>query len=292
MKAEPVERYFGEGPSRLCYFEWGDPSDPTILLLHATGFHARCWDRVIEALPDGYRIIAVDHLGHGRSAKPDSLFDWTRPAHALAVLIEGLSLHFRIAAGHSMGGHCLVQLASRMPERFERLVLIDPVLFPPDMYCDAPDPTTLDASLHPVARRRAIWDSPEQMAARLAEHPSYAIWRPEVLMDYCRYGLLPREEGGFELACLPELEASMYMGSTATDPYPFVDKVKAPVTILRAPTGERTGAIDFTLSPTWEGLAERFAEAEDVYIPDLTHFMPMQDPERIALYISGTLPEA
>lgn len=55
----PVEHYFGAEESRLCYFEWGDPAEPVILLLHATGFHARCWDKVIENLPANHRIIAA-----------------------------------------------------------------------------------------------------------------------------------------------------------------------------------------------------------------------------------------
>ncbi|QLC24131.1 alpha/beta hydrolase [Parasphingopyxis algicola] len=289
--SEPAERYFGEGDPRLRYFEWGDPADPVILLLHATGFHARCWDKVVAALPAGYRVIAVDHLGHGRSAKPDTLADWTRTAEPLMALVEGLELRNVIGAGHSMGGHCLVQMAARMGDRFTRLVLIDPVIMEPALYKNAPKLEDVDPSANPVSRRRAVWDSPEQMFERLREHPSYAIWQPDVLMDYCRHGLLRRPDGdGFELACPPLLEASVYAGSLCIDPYPMVDKVAVPVTILRAPPGTRDGTLDFTRSPTWPGLVERFADACEVYLPELTHFMPMQDPVRIAYEIVNTSP--
>ncbi|MEM8697072.1 MAG: alpha/beta hydrolase [Pseudomonadota bacterium] len=289
--SEPAERYFGEGDTRLCYFEWGDPADPVILLLHATGFHARCWDAVVAALPGEYRVIAIDHLGHGRSAKPDTLADWTRTAAPLIDLVEHLDLQDVVGVGHSMGGHCLVQIASRIGERFERLVLIDPVIMDPALYGDAPKLADIDPSANPVSRRRNLWDSPAQMLERLKEHSSYAIWQTDILLDYCRHGLLPADDGnGYVLACPPMLEASVYAGSLCIDPYPMVATVKTSTRILRAPPGVRDGTIDFTRSPTWPVLAECFSDAQDIYLADLTHFMPMQDPNRIAAHIANISP--
>ncbi len=283
---DPTPQFLDTDTARLCWFEWGDPAGQAILLLHATGFHARCWDKVVEALPHDRRIIAVDHLGHGRSSKPESLSDWAKTAEPLAALVEDLDLTDVIGVGHSMGGQCLVQLAAAMGERFERLILIDPVIMAPSYYEDAPNSATIDASEHPIARRRSHWDSPEQMFERLKDHPSYGIWRPDVLQDYCEYGLLASAEGGYDLACPGILEGSVYMGSMCLDPYPLVERIDMPVTILRAPQNRREGVIDFTQSPTWPKLASRFADARDVYIPELTHFMPMQDPERIATFIA------
>ena len=283
---EPTQLIFETPEAGLCYFEHDDPSGQPIFLLHATGFHARCWDRVVAHLPPDHCIIAVDHLGHGRSGA-DSLADWAKTAEPLAALVEELGLSNIIGVGHSMGGHCLVQLAAAMGERFERLVLIDPVIMEPEHYKDAPDPASIDPSGHPIARRRSRWDSPQAMFERLKDHPSYGLWKPEILMDYCEHGLLPTEGGGYDLACPGHLEASVYMGSMCTDPYPFIERVRNPVTILRAPRAEKGEGLDFTKSPTWPELAGRFADARDVFLPELTHFMPMQEPELIAEYISG-----
>ena len=289
---DPSENYFGEGGSRICYFEWGDPDGQPILLLHATGFHARCWDKVIAEISEPHRIIAVDLLGHGRSSKPDSLADWSKTAEPIGALIEALDLTNIIGVGHSMGGHCLVQLAAQKDDRFARLLLIDPVIMEPGYYKNAPKPEDIDPGEHPVARRRRHWDSPKQMFERLRDHPSYGLWQTDVLMDYCTYGLLPVAEGGYELACPGQLEASVYMGSMSLDPYPLVAQVTIPVTILRAPQMEEGGDLDFTKSPTWPGLVDAFFNAREVYLPDLTHFMPMQDPKRIAGYISGSIAPA
>jgi len=58
---QPIEHRFAAPGGELCWFEWGKAGDrPTLLLLHATGFHARCWDATIKALPQDWHYIALD----------------------------------------------------------------------------------------------------------------------------------------------------------------------------------------------------------------------------------------
>ncbi|AMO71327.1 hypothetical protein AZE99_05145 [Sphingorhabdus sp. M41] len=269
----------------ICYFEWGKAEDgPSVLLLHATGFHARCWDQAIAAFPAGTHVIAVDQLGHGRSAAP-IITDWTDVAGATAELVQSLGIRFAVGAGHSMGGHCLVQVAASHPDLLERLVLIDPVIMEREFYRDLPD---YSATSDMVARRRNSWTGPDVMFERFKDRHPYKTWDPAVLRNYCEYGLLSDGEGGYRLACPPQTEASVYATSASVDPWPLIDQIEKPVTILRAPQIERDGAFDFAGSPTPPGLADGFAHGSDIYLPDLTHFMPMQDPKRIAeLIISG-----
>ena len=44
--------------------------------------------------------------------------------------------------------------------------------------------------------------------------------------------------------------------------------------------------MDFSLSPTWPELATRFPRGRDVYLPHLTHFIPMQDPALVARFVA------
>jgi len=292
MSREPVERYFNAKAARICYFDWeAAPGAPTILLIHATGFHARCWDETVRALPATYRVIAVDMRGHGRSAKTGLMSDWQAPAQDIAELVTHLGLKDAIGAGHSMGGHTLVQVAAAKPGAFKRLVLVDPVMMSPDMY--ATGMKWPDNFEHPVARRRNSFPSWQDMFETFKRRSPYSLWRTQVLEDYCRYGLLPKANGeGFELACPPAIEASIYMGSTGTDIYALAKQVQAPVTVLRAKPRDPNQPRDFTdfaASPTWEGVAKTFAHGRDVFLPHLTHFIPMQEPELTARYIDGTL---
>lgn len=292
MTGDLIEHRFAAPAGEICWFEWGQAgAGPTLLLLHATGFHARCWDQVVGALPDGVHVIAPDLRGHGRSFRPVSIHDWSRIADDVIALVAGLCAKSVFAIGHSMGGFLAALTASQLPGRFSGLLLVDPVILPPEHYCHADGATVPDPSAHPVSRRRNVWDSAEQMIARFADREPYCDWKPEVLEDYCRYGLVPAEAGGFELACPPHLEASAYLGNADNDIYPRIGAIECRVTILRARNGERRSPMDFSVSPTWPELANRFRNGRDMQWPDLSHFIPMEAPERLAALIVGQLAE-
>ena len=292
MPREPIELNFRATGARLTYFEWGDRGAPVVFFIHATGFHARCWDQSIKALPEGLRVVAVDMRGHGRSEKTGPMPDWSVPANDIAELVAHLGITGAIGAGHSMGGHSLVQIAAALPAAFKRLVLIDPVMMAPEIYA-APSPWPRGVE-HPVARRRNDWASWQEMFDAFKTRQPYSLWRPAVLEDYCRYGLLPKANGeGFELACPPAIEASIYTGSTGTNIYALAKTIEAPVLVLRAkaPGPGPRDYRDFSASPTWAGVAGIFPHGRDVYLPELTHFIPMQEPELTARYIlSDTQP--
>ncbi|MEJ6594379.1 alpha/beta hydrolase [Parasphingorhabdus sp.] len=281
----PITNVFQSSHGDICYFQWGKAGDGlSVLLLHATGFHARCWDKVVDAFPAGTHVVAVDQLGHGRSARPE-IKDWTMVAAATAELVKSLGVTFDIAVGHSMGGHCVVQIAAELPDSFKKLVLVDPVIMSREIYRKA---TNYSDSYEMVSRRRNAWSGPDEMFERFRDRHPYKLWDPAVLRDYCEWGLLPALEGGFELGCPPKTEGSVYATSASVDPYPLIEAIDQPVAILRAPQLAKDGAFDFASSPTPPGLFGFFANGKDVYLPDLTHFMPMQDPKRIAeLIISG-----
>ncbi len=296
------------GDLELCWFEWGrpgqgrpgqghpgqgrpeerDPGEKTILLVHATGFHARCWDRTVSYLGDRH-VIALDMRGHGRSDKCPP-YTWDVFGTDLAAFTEALDLHNVVGVGHSMGGHSVVQAAASQTDRFSSLLLVDPVILAPDFYTAAiPEHHRwLDESgQHPVARRRNHFDDAEAMMENFRGRGSYGLWQEEVLRDYCRWGLVPAPEGsGYVLACPPEVEAAIYMGSAGTDIYEAIGNIAIPVGVMRARGRESDrGEMDFSRSPTWDQLAARFPQGVDLYHPELTHFMPMQAPELVARYI-------
>lgn len=283
------EQYIEVNGTNLCYFEWGTPKagSPTILLVHATGFHARCWDQTISHL-QGRHVIAVDMRNHGRSSNTTGV-GWEVYGDDLKAFVKALDLRGIVVAGHSMGGHCIVQALVDIEDRVQRAVLVDPVIMDPATYKGPSQHDSFldDKGSHPVSRRRNYFDSVQAMYDNFEGRGSYASWLPQCLQDYCEYGLLPAADGiGFNLACPPALEASIYVGSLNVDVLELVAKISIPVTILRAKQrqGDRT-ELDFTASPTWPELAKKFQNGTDVYLPELTHFIPMQSPELVADYL-------
>lgn len=289
MAGYPQQRTAHVNGIDLCFFEWRAAEAPagTTLLVHATGFHARCWDRTVQHLQG--HVIAVDMRGHGRSSKV-APYSWDAFGQDVTALLEHLDLRQVVAVGHSMGGHSVTQAAARAPERIVRLVLVDPVIMAPERYADAGQWGGLrQAADHPTSKRRDHWASADEMYQRFHDRRPFSTWQPDVLRDYCEWGLLPDPAGtGFVLACPPLVEATIYMGSSSLDIYSQIDSVACPVTVLRAPGREEgDGVMDFSKSPTWSGLAGRFRNGRDVFLAEHTHFIPMEDPLLTANYIAN-----
>lgn len=269
---------------RLCYFEWpGDPALPTILLTHANGFHARCWDGVVRHL-GAHRVIAVDQRGHGRSDKTPP-YAWASYGEDLAGFVSALGLRDVLGVGHSMGGHATLQAAMAVPEAFARLVLVDPVVLPPELY--AAHGNDMKPEDHPVSRRRDRWRDWREMFERFEAREPFSLWDRDVLEAYCRWGVLPNPDGDdYVLACPPLVEAANYTQSTGKNIIDRLGEVSQPALVLRARQNSADrNPMDFTGSPTWPGLAQALPRGRDLFLPELTHFIPMQAPERTARWL-------
>ena len=292
---ECVEKNAVVNGVRLTYFERGmahRSQKPTLLFLHATGFHARVWDKIINNLGN-YHSIAVDQRGHGRSEKRQ-IGHWDEFITDVTELIIQLDLVNVVAIGHSMGAHALIGASASVEERIARIIAIDPVIPAEDAYTDAATTYVDSVEDHPTAMRKREFDSPEAMAERLRDKGSYGIFDPEMFMDYCRYGLLTNEQGkGYVLACPPEVEASVYMSSRSNAAiYEAVRSLEIPVLILRAkPMVQDRDALDFSVSPTWPGLVDEFKNAREIHFPDNTHFLPMEIPGKVTEIIASELKE-
>lgn len=282
---QPQQKSVSVGDIELSYFEWGQKRHacPTLLFAHATGFHARCWDQIIAQLGNVH-AIAVDQRGHGRSGKSGEI-SWAQYGRDMTRFVQTLNLTDIVAVGHSLGGHVMAQTAVAQGQRFVSLLLVDPVIVAPKIYAMSMD---FDGE-HPVTKRKNNFDSVEEMVLRFAQREPYSLWDPRVLHDYCQYGLLPTENG-FQLACPPRVEGLIYMSGTSYDIYDQLATINQPVTILRArqENGDEP-TFDLAASPTYSKLVDSFALGEDHYLPELSHFIPMQRPDLLVAYISKLL---
>jgi pimeloyl-ACP methyl ester carboxylesterase len=278
----PTLRILSADGLDLAVWDWPG-EEPAILFAHATGFHGRCWDQIARCFA-GRRRLALDFRGHGRSSKPELPYPWRAFGRDLAAVADQLNVRDAIGVGHSMGGHSMVTAVALRPETFAALLLIDPTIFPPEYYGQA----LLDVSF--VQRRRSTWNSPEEMFERFRSRPPFASWRPEVLRDYCEFGLLPSGDG-FVLACPPAVEADIYSHSTDLDANLSgeIPRVSQPVVILRAGTTATRGAFELSASPTAPDLASKFPRGRDVHLKERTHFIPMEWPEGVAEEIGRML---
>ncbi|QFU75277.1 alpha/beta hydrolase [Halioglobus maricola] len=285
---ETREYHLDIGDVELAVTEWPGSGHP-VLLLHATGFHSRCWNQVVSRLP-GQHIYAVDLRHHGRSGSIGEV-DWNVLSEDIIKLVRRLDLSNVIGVGHSIGGYLIARAAAALPDHFREILLIDPVITAPETYKVAQEfSASFSAKDHPVSRRKNQWQDANEMFSRFANKEPFSTWDRDVLRDYCDYALHPESEEEYrQLACDPLNEASVYVSQAYSDAVlEDLPKLRLPITLLRA---EYKGIdlTDLAGSPTWPELAQSLANCEEVYLPEMNHFIPMQDPALVAEHIAKAL---
>ena len=89
--------------TEIFYKEWGEGQP--VVMSHGWPLNGDAWDEQLVLLASrGYRAIAHDRRGHGRSSQPSQGNDMDTYADDLAQLIERLDLKKAILVGHSTGG--------------------------------------------------------------------------------------------------------------------------------------------------------------------------------------------
>jgi pimeloyl-ACP methyl ester carboxylesterase len=263
------------GDVRLAVWEWPGEGSP-LVFVHATGFHGRLWDSVIRLLP-GRRAFAIELRGHGRSSKPEPPYRWRAFGADVAAAVRALGFEDANGIGHSSGGHAIALAAALAPEVFRSLLIVDPTIFPQERYAQP----KIDASF--TLRRKNHWQSIEEMIERFRDRKPFAAWKPEVLADYCRFGLLP-DGDRLVLACPPAVEASIYRESNAPESniYSEIGTITAPVSVMRAGSERQPDVFDLSASPTAPDLVQRIPHGRDILLADRSHYIPMEAPERVA----------
>jgi pimeloyl-ACP methyl ester carboxylesterase len=121
-------RWFDSGEGRMSYVDEGPSEGLPVILLHGNPTWAFLYRTFIPPLVDaGHRAIAVDHLGFGRSDKPDDPPRYTIDRHAqrLDQLLESLDLHDATVVPQDWGGPIGLWWAAHHPERVARLFILN-----------------------------------------------------------------------------------------------------------------------------------------------------------------------
>jgi pimeloyl-ACP methyl ester carboxylesterase len=117
-------------PLRMAYMDVKpeQPNGQTIVLLHGKNFGADYWAGTLRTLSGyGYRVIAPDQIGFGKSSKPEIRYTFAMLADNTARLLDHLKLGRVTVIANSMGGMLGVHFARRYPERVSALVLENPL---------------------------------------------------------------------------------------------------------------------------------------------------------------------
>mgnify|MGYP005843895779 CR=1 FL=1 len=115
----------------LCVCSWGADTAPPIVCLHGVLDQGAIWDPVAPTLVQhGYRVIAPDLRGHGKSAHIGPAGNYQLLDHIgdIDALVQGLGLETFHLVAHSMGAVIASAFTSARPERVRSLALVEPVV--------------------------------------------------------------------------------------------------------------------------------------------------------------------
>jgi non-heme chloroperoxidase len=160
--------------TQIYYKDWG--TGPVVTFSHGWPLNADAWDgQMLFLAQHGFRVVAHDRRGHGRSSQASSGNDMNGYADDLAAVIEALDLQDATLVGHSTGGGEVARYVGRHgTQRVAKAVLVAAV--PPIMLKTAANPEGLPMEVFD-ALRSGIMQDRSQFYKDLAT-PFYGANRP------------------------------------------------------------------------------------------------------------------
>ena len=254
---------------------------PALLLAHATGLHGRAWGPLGPALAEVFRCWSFDFRGHGDAGRPQpAVFDWREFGEDVLAVVDALGLDQPCGFGHSQGATAMLLAEQARPGTFGALYLFEPVPVP----AAGPPPSMDD---HPLVvgalRRRDRFESVEAAVERLASKPPLGELHPGALRDYVEHGVRPSADGGVELKCSREDEATIYRMGVRNQAFDHLGEVGCPVTVAR---GARSPSLTTAQA---ERQVRLLAHGRGEDFEGLGHFGPLEEPARVARAVVAAL---
>ena len=163
--------------TRIFYKDWGPKSAQPVVFHHGWPLSADDWDnQMLFFLSEGFRVIAHDRRGHGRSDQTDTGNDMTTYAEDVAELARALDLKNAIHIGHSTGGGEVARYVAHAEKgRVAKAVLMGAV--PPIMLKTPANPQGLPLSVFD-GFRSALAANRAQFFIDVPAGPFYGFNRP------------------------------------------------------------------------------------------------------------------
>ena len=181
--------------TEIFYKDWGPASAQPIVFSHGWPLSSDDWDaQMMFFLAHGYRVVAHDRRGHGRSAQVADGHDMDHYADDLAAVVTHLDLHDAVHIGHSTGGGEVAHYLARHGEdEAAKAVLISAV-----------PPLMLQTDANPGGLPKSVFDDLQNQTATrrsafyhdLASGPFYGFNRPgvepieAVIQNWWRQGMM------------------------------------------------------------------------------------------------------
>jgi len=255
-----------------------------IIFLHANGYPPACYHPLLARLAKNNHITAMLQRPLWENSHPEDIRDWIPLSDDLLRFLDENESRAPITViGHSMGGIAALRAALHQPQRFQCLILLDPVLLPPSFIALWNIALTFKFAhrLHPhilsAKNRRREFDDLERLFERYRKVSTFRYMDDDALRVYIAGITRPKENGGYQLIYSPEWEAHIYYASIWRDMeiWRALPKLKVPTLIIR---GAETDTF-------WESTARLVKRKQPKIriesVSQATHLVALEHPQEV-----------
>ena len=189
----------------IFYKDWGPKDAQPIVFHHGWPLSSDDWDaQMLFFVQNGYRVIAHDRRGHGRSSQVSDGHDMDHYAADAFAVVEALDLHDAVHIGHSTGGGEVARYVAKHGQpakRVAKAVLVSAV--PPLMLKTASNPEGLPIDVFD-GFRKALAGNRAQFFLDVPAGPFYGFNRPGatvhqgVIQNWWRQGMMGSAKAHYE----------------------------------------------------------------------------------------------
>ncbi len=276
--ATMTEKFLSVRGSTICLCTWGPESGPLVLCLHGILEQGASWLEVATELASkGYRIVAPDLRGHGRSAHGEgsgsySVIDFLAD---LDGIVEQITDKPFTLVGHSLGSVVGAMFASVRPEWIRKLIMVETIL--PSEVNDDDTVSQLMAHLNTLSRppEHPVFADVETAAERLRV-ATPALSRPLAMILAKR--ITEPCEGGVRWRWAPLLRTRAgiaFSGLTKSRYLGLLRRIRNPITLIY---GDRS---QFNRQADLQAQQQALAHATRIVVPG-GHNLPIDAPSAIA----------
>ena len=190
---------------QIFYKDWGPRDAQPIVFHHGWPLSSDDWDaQMLFFVANGYRVIAHDRRGHGRSSQVSDGHDMDHYAADAAAVAEKLDLKQAVHIGHSTGGGEVARYVAKFGQpqgRVAKAVLVSAV--PPLMLKTASNPGGLPMEVFDGIRK-AVAENRAQLFLDFPTGPFYGFNRPDakvypgVIQNWWRQGMMGSAKANYD----------------------------------------------------------------------------------------------
>jgi pimeloyl-ACP methyl ester carboxylesterase len=272
------------------YLDYGGTGKP-LHFLHANGYPTACYDPILKLLYTQWHTFGMMLRPLWNGSNPSDIDDWNPLSEDLLLFLDNQKVDSLIGMGHSIGATVTLRAALKQPDRFQSLVLIEPVLFPQYFMLEwnLARIFGLGHRLHPkiegALKRRREFDNLDQIFTGYKRRPIFRFFSDENLRTFIKGMTRPKsisdenaaKQEGYKLAYRPEWEARIYYTGIwhDWDLWKGISGLDIPTLILR---GAET---DTFWESTARSIVKRNPKIKIITLEKSTHLLPLEKPQEV-----------